>query len=60
MAPAGRSTGELDQQAKKDEERAMNGAGKMNGIVVALDSLEKDGAVEKHEKGSSLQQSHEA
>ena len=58
--PTGRSASHVDQQAEKNEESAVDRAGKMDGLVIALHPLQENGAVKQDEEGGSLQQSHEA
>ena len=60
VCPSGRFTGEIEKETEEDEESSVNDAWKVDGLLMALDTLEDDRAIEKHEVGCAFQQPGQA
>ena len=58
--PSARFTGEIEKETEEDEESSVNDAWKVDGLLMALDTLEDDRAIEKHEVGCAFQQPGQA
>ena len=56
VCPPGRFTGEVEQETEEDEESTVNSAWEVDGLLLALDTLEDDRAIEKNEVGCAFQQ----
>lgn len=56
VCPSGWFAGETEQDAEEDEESAMNSAWKVDGLLVAMDPLEHNRAIEKDKVRGPFQQ----